>query len=404
MRLRRSLAISLKAVLARKLRTALALASVSVGVAAVIVTGALGAGAREEVMRRLDTLGTNLLVVRPAQVRVFAARKTVRGVVTTLKPEDCDAIARLPGVALVAPGVEDRARVKAGSQTTIASVLGTTAAFRVIRSFSLAEGRFFDAEEARGAQRVAVLGARVAFVLFATTSPIGHSVSVRGVPFDVVGVLAPRGVAVDGSDQDGQVIIPVRTALRRLLNVTWLNEVFVRVQDADDMDATGAQIAELLRERHRTIGAEADVAVQNTSRLLVFQQQAADSLDLLTTGLAGLSLAVGGAGIVALMYLSVKERTSEIGLRMAVGARERDILIQFLSEATTLSLAGWLAGFVAGGLIAIGITVATGWRVAVPLNAAVASFVMTLATGLLFGAVPARKASRLEPIEALLSR
>jgi putative ABC transport system permease protein len=219
-----------------------------------------------------------------------------------------------------------------------------------------------------------------------------------------VALLAPRGVAVDGADQDGPVIIQVRNALRRLRNVTWLNEVFVRVRNADDMDATAARIAELLRDRHRTIGADSDVAVQNTSRLLAFQQQAVDSLDLLTTGLAALSLIVGGAGIVALMYLSVKERTSEIGLRMAVGARERDILIQFLSEATTLSLAGWLAGFLAGGLIAIGITVATGWRVAVPLNATVASFLMTLATGLLFGAVPARKASLLEPIEALLSR
>jgi putative ABC transport system permease protein len=378
----------------------LAVGSVSIGVAAVTMTGALGAGASREVADRLDQVGTNLLIVRPALVKIVAARPTIRGAVTTLTLDDYAVIARLEGVALAAPGAERNARVKAGDRATTASILGTTRSFLRIRNAVVSRGRFFTADEEQTSQRVAVLGARVADALFAHGQPVGATLTVAGIPFQVIGVLDAKGVAADGSDQDGQLLVPVRTALRRVLNVSWLNEVFVRVGQADRMEEVLARIEQELRDRHRSTN---DVDVQNTSRLLAFQQEAANSLQLLTTGLGALSLAIGGSGIIALMFLSVKERTKEIGLRMAVGAQRRDILIQFLSEAAALSLLGWIGGVVAGAAASAGVAVATGWRVDLPMEALSVSFVMVLVTGPVFGVVPARNAAGVPPIQALLS-
>jgi ABC-type antimicrobial peptide transport system permease subunit len=400
-KLTRTAVLSARALLSHRLRTALALGSVSIGVAAVTMTGALSAGASREVTDRLEQVGTNLLVVRPAQVKMVAAHPTIRGAVTTLTLDDYEAIAGLDGVALAAPGAERSARVKAGNATTTASILGTTGSFPRIRNAAVSRGRWFTADEERTAQRVAVLGARVADSLFAGGQAVGRIITVGRVPFAVIGVLAAKGVAADGSDQDSQILVPVRTALRRVLNVWWLNEIFVRVGDADRMEEVVARIAQELRDRHR-MGDDFDV--QNTSRLFAFQQEAAASLDLLTTGLAALSLAIGGSGIIALMFMSVKERTNEIGLRMAVGAQPRDILVQFLCEATALSLLGWLCGVAVGTAAAAGLAIATDWRIAVPLQALSLSFTMALATGLVFGVIPARWAARVAPMQALLSQ
>jgi putative ABC transport system permease protein len=400
MRLKRTAVLSARALLAHRLRATLAVGSVAVGVAAVTLTGALSAGARREVADRLEQVGTNLLIVRPAQVRLIAAHPAIRGTVTTLTLDDCNIVAGLDDVALAAPGAERVARVKAGNATVRASVLGTTPAFPRIRNATISRGRFFTADEERSAARVAVVGARIAESLFGDGPALGETITVGRVPFDVIGVLAVKGVAADGSDQDGQILVPIRTALRRVLNVSWLNAVFVRVVDADRMDAAVARIARELDARHRWAN---DVDVQNTSRLFAFQQQAAASLDLLTTGLAGLAMAIGAGGVVALMFLSVKERTSEIGLRIAVGAMPRDILIQFLGEATALALVGWGAGVAIGSAAAAVVALATGWRVAIPTPALLLSFAMALATGPVFGVLPARKAALVLPIRALLS-
>lgn len=400
MRLRRTAVLSARAILAHRMRAILALGSIAIGVAAVTLTGALSAGARREIADRLEQVGTNLLIVRPAQVRPSAARPTVRGAATSLTMDDCDVIAALDAVALAAPGAERVVRVKAGQAAMRASVLGTTRPFQRIRNVAIRRGRFFTADEERSAARVAVVGARIAESLFGNGPAIGETISVGRVPFDVIGVLAAKGVSADGSDQDGQILVPIRTALRRVLNVSWLNAVFVRVVDADRMDAAVTRIGLELDARHR--GAN-DVDVQNTSRLFAFQQQAAASFDLLTSGLAVLALSVGGGGIVALMFLSVRERRSEIGLRMAVGARPRDILIQFLSEATALALVGWVGGVAIGGVAAALVAMATGWPVAIPVPALLLSVAMALATGPVFGVLPARQAARVPPIRALLS-
>jgi ABC-type antimicrobial peptide transport system permease subunit len=389
----RALRLSLRALLAHKLRAALSLTSVAVGVAAVVLTGAIGDGARQDVVDRISTMGTNLLIVRPAQVEQRVSRKAIRGTVTTLDLDDFDAVARLPLIAHAAPSVERPSRVKAGAVVTITNVRGTTPAFFVVRGFALRSGTLFENDDNR---RVAVVGARIAEALSVN---VGDEIRVRGVPFDIIGVLATRGVSADGSDEDNQIVIPLRTAMRRVLNTTWLNTIFVSVHDPARMDDARDAIATLLRARH---GRE-DFGVQNTAKMMSMQRQVADSLALFGTGLGALALLVGGTGILALMMMSVRERTGEIGLRIAVGATPRDIGSQFLIEATLLALGGWLAGLAISALGAAIVSLATEWTLALPARALLASAAMVLIAGLGFGSFPARKASRMPPIEALLA-
>ncbi|HEY6554351.1 MAG TPA: ABC transporter permease [Vicinamibacteria bacterium] len=402
MRLRRAARLSIRTLLAHKVRTTLALTSVAMGVAGVLLTSAIGKGAEVEVQRGIEAAGANLLVVRPAQVKRSAARKEIRGIVSTLRLDDYHEIEALPLPLEAAPGVDGGLRVKAGSGSMAAGVLGTAPALARLRNLRLASGRFFDAEDDAAAQRVAVLGARVARTLFPDDDAVGKDIRVRGLPFEVIGVLEPKGIQADGSDQDGNVFVPIRTALRRVFNTTSLSAVFVSVAGRERMPEVDAALRDLLRERHRLRkGAPDDFQVQDQARLLAMQQQVVEALTLLTAGLAAVSLLVGGAGIFALMFLSVKERTSEIGLRMAVGARPRDVLVQFLGEATLLAVGGWLLGSAAAALGGLGVAVGTEWKVAFPTTALGASFLMSLVTGLGFGAFPARKAALLPPIQAL---
>lgn len=403
MKLARSLRPALRALLAHRLRVALVLSSVAVGVAAVVLTSAVGKGAEGEVLRGIEAMGTNLLVVRPAPVKRLVARKTVQGLMTSLEAGDSEAIAELSLVAQAVPGVEGPLRVKAGNTALVTKVFGTTYGFLGVRNFRVRSGRFFDADDERSSRRVAVLGARVAEDLFPGENPAGRSIRIRGVPFEVVGVLEAKGVLADGSDEDNQVVIPLRTALRRVFNTAWLSTIFVSVRDPGRMEEAEAEIGALLRERHllERRGKQDDFDIQNKTRLLTARKEMAASLTLFTAGLAAVALLVGGTGILALMLLSVRERTGEIGLRRAVGARPRDILLQLLAEATVLALGGWLAGAMAGALGAGAVALATEWKVAVPFEALLASLAMASTAGLGFGVIPARKASRMDPIQAL---
>jgi putative ABC transport system permease protein len=405
MKLLRGLGLSRRALLANRMRAALAISSVAIGVAAVLVTSALGQGARDAVLRDVGAMGTSLIVVRPAQVATQVARKAVRGRVTSLRFEDCEAIGTLAAVAEVAPGSERRLRLKAGRGSMDALVLGTGPSFRSLRALSLRSGRFFVPAEDAAAERVAVLGARVADTLYSPRNPVGETLRIRGVPFEVVGVLAARGVLADGSDEDGNVFVPVRTALRRLFNTTWLSEVFVSAARPDGLAAAEAEIRSLLRGRHRlAAGRPDDFDIQNQSRLLAVREALAGSLTTLAGGLAGASLLVGGTGVLALMLLSVKERTSEIGLRMALGARPGDVFLQFLTEASALALGGWVVGALLGGALAGVAALTTKWSVGVPLAGLVASLAVTVVTGVGFGAFPAARAARMTPIDALRTR
>jgi putative ABC transport system permease protein len=401
---RRAIRLSVRALQAHPVRTALALVGVGMGTAAALLTSAVGAGAAAQVRQGIEAAGSNLLVVRPAQAKRSAARRAVRGVVTSLRLDDSRAIAALPDALEVAPGVDGGARIKAGPRSATASVAGAVPALARLRNLRVEEGRFVDETDDREARRVAVLGARVARTLFPDGDAVGQEVRVRGLPFEVVGVLRAKGIEADGSDQDGNVFVPMRTALRRLFNTRSLTAVFVSVGTRARMPPLQAAVRDLLRERHRLgPGVPDDFEVQDQVRLLAMQQDAVAGLTLLTAGLAGVAMLVGGAGILALMFVSVKERTAEIGLRMAVGARPRDVLAQFLGEATLLAVGGWAAGAIVAACGGLALAAGTGWPVAFPAEAALGSFALALATGVAGGAVPARQASLLPPVRALAS-
>ena len=403
MRLRRTVTLSLRALFSHKVRTVLAISSICIGVAAVVITSALGAGAERSVSRSIERIGTNLLVVRPVAVQRFAGRRELKGTVTTLRAEDYRAIAELPLVSNAAAAIEGAVRVKSGATSTMTTLRGTTPAFPTVRRFSVASGRFFDADDDRLSRRVAVLGSRVATTLF-DDDPVGREVRIRGIPFDVIGVLAPKGVVADG-DEDNQVVVPIRTALRRVFNADWLNAVFVSATDARTTRATETQLVELLGQRHRPgRDGQPDFEIQNTARFFSLQKQAAESLSRLSAGIAGISLVVGGVGIMGLMLLSVKERTSEIGLRRAVGATPRDVLVQFLLEASVLAFGGWAFGILLGGAGAAALEAITRWEIAAPARSVAASFGMAVIIGVGFGSIPARKASAIPPVQALVSR
>lgn len=399
----RALRHAARALLANRARALLAGFGVAVGTASVVVTNGVARGAAGEVLRRVDAEAANLMVVRPAEVRRLVARRTVRGVATTLTLADARAIADLPSVDASAPGVEVGGLVSAEEATARATVLGTGPAFLDVRRFRLAAGRFLDDGDTRAAARVAVLGSRVARGLFPGEDAIGRDVRIRRVPFEVVGVLRPRGASADGSDEDGLVLVPVTTALRRVANTTWLTSVLVRARGGTPATSAEREIRELLRERHRLAarGAPDDFGIQNQGKMVAMRNRAATTLTTAATGLSALALAVAGAGVLVLMLLSVKERTAEIGLRRAVGATTADVVLQVLGEASLLTGAGGVAGAVAGAGAARAIATATGWRVPVDVPSLAAALATIAAIGLLFGAYPAWAASRVPPATAL---
>jgi putative ABC transport system permease protein len=403
MKILRGIRISVRALFAHKMRAALALASIAVSVGAVVVVSAIGEGAKREILRQTESMGANLLVVRPAQVRSSAARKQIRGVVSTLTEQDHRAIEQLSEIRAAIPGQENTVIVKAGNRSMSVRVLGATEPYLEVCRFQIAGGRFLDNDDNERARRVAVLGARVNEELFPGQSSAQKDIRIRGVPFEVIGVLRAKGIQADGSDQDNQIVIPIRTALRRLFNLTWLNPIFVSVRDPSEMSAAEDEIAKLLRVRHglEGRGKPDDFSIQNKTRTLAIQRQIAGSLTRLAIGLAGVSLIVGGIGILALMLMSVKERTGEIGLRIAVGARPADILTQFLAEAILLAFAGWLAGLALGIAGTASVALAAKWKVAIAPSMVMVSLGTVLVAGAGFGTWPARRASLITPIRAL---
>ncbi len=399
----RLLGPSLSTLAAHRVRSGLAVLAVAIGIAAVVLTSTIGRGAEAEVLGSLASVGEDLLVVRPAQVPKLVARRTIRGSVTSLRLEDAAAIRLLPRVAEVAPALEGMLKVRARGAVMVAKVLGTTSSFPGVRGFELASGRFLDDEDQEAARRVAVLGARIRGTLFGNQRALGERIRIRGVPYQIVGTLRAKGATPGGSDEDTQVLIPVRTALRRVFNVRALNTVFVSARRPEEALRTEAELRALLRDRHRLAERDRpdDFEIQNQLRVVESQRRTARSLRRLTASLAAVSLFVGGTGVLALMLLAVRERRGEIGLRMAVGARPRDVLVQFLGEALAIALAGGILGTALGGLGSWLVGLATRWRMGFSPSAALVALAASLAVGLASGLVPALRAARLPPAEAL---
>lgn len=404
MKLYRNIRISRKTLFSHKLRTFLALLGITIGVAAVIIMVAVGEGAQREVLQQIEAMGTNLLVVNAGRVKTFAGRERQIGIVTTLKIRDSEAIAEdCSAVALAAPAQDRTLQVKYGNYSTMTKILGSSSAFQNIRNFSTVKGRFFTEEENKAAFRVAVIGRQVSDNLFEGKDPIGETIRLRKIPFEVIGVLKSKGVSPEGSNEDNQILIPINTALRRVFNLNYINSIYVRVKNRRSMATAEKQIAALLRERHRLdIKNKADdFIIQNQLTILETERATTQSFTTMIAGVAAISLFVGGIGILAVMFLAVKERTHEIGLRMAVGSRRKDIMVQFISEATILGFLGGFIGVFLGTAGAWIMETATKWPTVISLKPIVISLFFSLSVGLFFGVFPARKASLLNPIEAL---
>jgi putative ABC transport system permease protein len=404
MNLRRRLAFSLRPLLAYRGRTLLALTGVAVGVAAVIVSRAIGDGAQREMVRSVERLGTNLLLIKPLPVKRPVYRPNFSGFATSLTLDDFDAIASLPLIAAAAPACEGAVRIHFERTGMKATLRGTSPQFLPVRNFAIAEGRFFGADDNHEARRVVVLGARVNRELGKGASMVGRTVRIGQVPFEVIGVLREKGTTPDGANEDDYLLAPVNTAMRRVFNQDWLTTVYTQVASPAQMDPAIAQITTLLRARHAQHGTPNDFAVQNTAKIRAFQQQLTASFSDYATWLASIALAIGGLGTMALMFLSVRERTGEIGLRIAVGAEPRDILLQFLLEASALAGTGWIVGCIIAAIGALGVAWSTALPLVLPLPAVLLSLGATAVIGLGFGALPARAAANIPPIQALLKK
>ena len=388
----------------RSLLTAL---GVIIGVASVIVMSAIGSGARQEVERSISRLGTNMLTVSPGSSRSGRSQGGA-GTATPFSEDDMEAIReRVAGVAAVTGSLSINAPTVYGNQNWTTSVTGASASFPIVRDWEVADGRFFTREEVARGAKVAVLGSSVMRELFGGGVAVGESLRIAGAPFEVIGVMQTRGQTGGSRDQDDIAIIPLSTARARLAgqNLTVPNQagsILVKVADQAELARAEEDIVDLLRQRRRIPGGgQDDFRVRNVAEIVQARTAAQQTLTWLLAATAAISLIVGGIGIMNIMLVSVTERTREIGLRMAVGARRRDILAQFLTEATVLCLAGGLMGLVLGIGATYAIAWVAGWPVLVSGTIVAIGIGASAAVGMVFGYVPARQAAQLNPIDAL---
>lgn len=403
MKIVKNILISKKILLERKVRTILSLSGVIIGVCAVIIMVAIGKGTEEKIVSQITKMGSNLLLVNAGQVKIIAGRARQVKAVTTLELKDADSILNeANSIKYAAPAQTRKLQVKFENLSTKTNVVGTTPDIVEVQNYTLVQGRFFDEDEDKGLRRVAVVGQTVVENIFERQDPVGKIIRIGKVPFEVIGVLSPKGMDVNGMDQDDQIFIPVRTALRRVFNLTYINAIYVKVKNSNLMDQAEREISSILREKHHIKEGKADdFTIQNQATVLETQRESSKAFTLLIGSIAAISLLVGGIGILAVMLISIRERIKEIGIRRAVGAKRRDILIQFLSEALILSIGGGVMGVIVGIAVSMFIAIFAGWPFIISMNAVAASFISTFIIGIFFGVYPAIKAARLDPIKAL---
>lgn len=389
-----------------RMRTILAMLGITIGVGAVVAVVSIGEGTQREIGRTIEAFGTNLLVISPGQTRISAGRGTRSTTVTTLTADDAERMEEeLRAVELAVPAITRTMEVSWEGLSAETTIVATTSDFQEARNFQVERGEFITEEMERVRSRDVVLGQTVAERLFGSDDPLGARVRIDRVPFDVVGVMERKGLDIGGQDEDDQVFIPLGTAQRRLLNIAHVTIIYARVRSGESLDEAEREIAALLREQHRLReSVEDDFSVLNQSEVIAAQQQISGSFTLLLTSVGGISLLVGGVGILAVMLMSVRERTREVGLRRAVGATRRDILVQFLTEAAVLSVVGSLAGVALGVAGAAVTSHLTDWAMAFSVPAAVGAVLVAAGIGIIFGIYPARQAARQNPVEALRGR
>jgi putative ABC transport system permease protein len=402
-----SVSIALRALRVNKLRSALTILGIVIGVGAVIMTIAVSSGARGEVDQQIASLGTNLLIVAPGS-RTLGGVRLGAGSRASLTEDDAYALRReLPDVQAAAPTLRGSGPMVFGASNWLTSFHGSTLDFFDARNWRIVAGKSFDEDDLERAAKVVLLGETVARSLFGDADPIGQIVRVRKAPMEVIGIMERKGQTPQGWDQDDMILVPITTARNRLLGgsyakVNLVHYISVKVRDGVDLAHTEADIRGLLRQRHRLpADAPDDFTVRNLSEALKARQDSAESMTFLLAAVASISLLIGGIGIMNIMLVSVKERTREIGLRMAVGARGRDILSQFLVEAVALALLGSACGILVGVGGSYAIAHFAGWATNVSMHAMALSVAFAMTVGVLFGFYPAHRASRLVPVEAL---
>jgi putative ABC transport system permease protein len=383
---------------AARLRAVLTMLGIIIGVGSIVALVAVAQGATSGITDRIESLGTNLLTVQPGSTTSGFVRLGA-GSATTLTVADATAITGVSGVAAVAPQVSTQAVVVAGTKNTTTSIVGTTPDYLAVRTYSIWQGSFLTAAAESNNLQVAVLGATTADDLGLDQASIGRSILVGGIPFRVVGILQAKGTA--GTSQDDQVLIPLSTARRFFVGGSSVRSIAVSVTTSDAVSLTQARITALLEQRHGTNSTNDDFSISNQAQLLDTFSSVTGLLTLLLAGIASISLVVGGIGIMNIMLVSVRERTREIGIRKAVGARGSDILLQFLVEALVLSLLGGLIGIALGVAASAVIGAIAGWGFQFNPLTVVVAVGFSLAVGVVFGVWPARQAARLDPITAL---
>jgi putative ABC transport system permease protein len=408
MNITESIRVAIRSLGANKLRSALTMLGIIIGVAAVIALMSIGQGAQAAVTSQIESMGTNLLFVRPGSTQESGVR-TAEGSAQTLTREDAEALASVQGVVAVAPEADGFGQVAYMGDNVNVRVLGVTPEYQTIRNYQLTSGSFIEDSQVTARSAVAVLGANTAATLFGDADPVGQSIRINGVGLRVIGVLAAKGGTGMGS-QDDVVLVPLTTAQSRLLGgnrfrgSNSVSVINVQVADVSQIDAVTQSIGDVLRERHH-VTYEDDFSIQSQQDILDTANQVTGILTLFLGGVAAISLVVGGIGIMNIMLVSVTERTREIGIRKAVGAKRRDVLAQFLAEAMLLSVAGGLVGILIGvglgrvaGELPLGTTSVTP---VVSLDSVLLATMFSVAIGLFFGIYPANRAAGLNPIEAL---
>ena len=400
---RESILIALEGLKSNKLRSILTMLGIIIGVGAVIAMVSIGLGVQQKVQNSIASLGSNLLIVMPGSNAPPGTVRLAAGSNITLTNQDAKAISKqVAGISYVLPAVSSQYQVIYGNQNWKTSVQGTTPDFLTVRNYGVSAGSFFSHSDDTSRARVAVLGQTVATNLFGAASPVGKTIRINQAPFRVVGVLSTKGQSSMGQDQDDLVLIPLSTAQDRLMGITYLNNISIQAKNADVINKVQEDVRTLLRSRHHlAAGVENDFTVRNMTALMATMTETTGTITVLLGNIAAISLLVGGIGIMNIMLVSVTERTREIGIRKALGATFRNVLLQFIIEAVAISVTGGLFGIAVGIIGARVISWVAGWNTIVAWWAIVGAFGVSVLIGLFFGVYPARKAALLDPIEAL---
>ena len=390
---------ALRSIAANKMRAFLTMLGIIIGVAAIIAMISIGEGAKQQITESIQRFGTNLLRVRPGAARLGHVRT---GSVETLTMEDAMAIQNsIQHARYVAPQVRNMAQVKYGNKNATTSITGTLPQFTVVNNFTVASGSFFNAKDVKLMKKTAILGTTVKQELFGEGVAVGKYIKIKGVNFLVTGVMETKG-QTSWRDPDDQIFIPITTSQKRLFRQDHVDNIYIQVESQEYIEEVKSSVEKLLTRMHRIpAGVEPDFNIRDYSEFITTLQETGRTFTVLLGSIAAVSLLVGGIGVMNIMLVSVTERTREIGIRMAVGARKKDILLQFLVEALVISVSGGISGVVLGILISLGVSYLGAWDTIVTRSSVFLAFFFSVMVGIVFGLYPARKASLMKPIEAL---